>query len=620
MCCEAIVNTQFDVRCLAAAYDRGCLVPFIGSGMSVPACPDWSGFVSRLENSAGISTPMHMNQYLIQRALLAQKTLRQQGRDEAGEIAAAIYLHENDAIPTQTQLLASVFWPLVCTTNYDDLYLRAKLSILGDKQKLPEVLGRSEVDCRRVLQHLSFPASEVLWALQGFLGLRREQTLRKLTASRGVADDHPLRQSNLMDELVVGHAEYRKAAHRAPHFRRSFAELFRTRSLFFLGSGLAEPYFLTLFDEIIELTGPPVRPHFAVIEEGKVDAEFLREQYHIVCNTYSGSKHGYVADLLEEFGAFVIGPRARESKWTFRVYTPTRAQKSDVPDHFSIVRATPPLPEELADGEVVAVSCGRGLAEATLSGEERRGRPLVGDGKKILRLQDNECDWLDDWTVQWKNRPRSYGIVARELIDPDESRISLETSRDRRSPDAIRKAFTAFLHQMIRKNTRVAHVQLLAAGKHSVFHPWVAVVQMARAYGEWCADRMKICKDGTLLVRLYVVHPGVVSLLQGGYINIAEQLDCTAVRIMIETIDRNGRSDRHHRIIGNNTKLRTLTGSPLSRNAPHVYTYPISRLNTGPMLLTDEIADLDVRDFGLFSDSVLIIDYRSADQVTGVQC
>src|SRR3954464_12731117 len=69
---------------------------------------------------------------------------------------------------------ASIFWPLLCTTNYDDIYLRAKLFFLrslGSERKItiPRLFGRSETDCRRILQQLNFPDGEVIWAVQGLV-------------------------------------------------------------------------------------------------------------------------------------------------------------------------------------------------------------------------------------------------------------------------------------------------------------------------------------------------------------------------------------------------------------------------------------------------------------------
>lgn len=37
---------------LIAAYERGQLVPFIGSGLSIGTCPDWLGMIERLEDRA----------------------------------------------------------------------------------------------------------------------------------------------------------------------------------------------------------------------------------------------------------------------------------------------------------------------------------------------------------------------------------------------------------------------------------------------------------------------------------------------------------------------------------------------------------------------------------------
>ena len=60
----------------------------------------------------------------------------------------------------------------------------------------------------------------------------------------------------LEPEVVVGHADYRRVALRSEGFRRTFAEVFRQRSLLFVGSGLTDRYLLDLFGQIVELYGP----------------------------------------------------------------------------------------------------------------------------------------------------------------------------------------------------------------------------------------------------------------------------------------------------------------------------------------------------------------------------
>jgi hypothetical protein len=42
---------------LIDAYRRGVLVPFIGSGMSRPACTGWQPFVEKLAGEAGLEIP-----------------------------------------------------------------------------------------------------------------------------------------------------------------------------------------------------------------------------------------------------------------------------------------------------------------------------------------------------------------------------------------------------------------------------------------------------------------------------------------------------------------------------------------------------------------------------------
>lgn len=240
---------NFDLQSLCAFYDRGYLVPFIGSGMSRPACSDWATFVGLLEGSKPAGEPAGGASTLIQRALFALQTRRQEGADIAKAISEAVYC-KDAKVPDQAVALASIYWPLICTTNYDDIYLRAKLRLLREKGwelKLPRVLGRSETDCRELLRHIDFPAGEAVWALQGLLG-PQDAGVKKILGDK-------FDKAQFEQELVVGHAEYRTVANRAPHFRRCFAELFRTRSFLFLGSGLSEPYFVSLFDEIIELTG-----------------------------------------------------------------------------------------------------------------------------------------------------------------------------------------------------------------------------------------------------------------------------------------------------------------------------------------------------------------------------
>jgi hypothetical protein len=559
--------------------------------MSRPTCANWHEFVSNLECQSNIDNTALHERGLIQRAFSALQVLRRQGQDISSAISKAVYSIDDGSIPSQAEALASVFWPLVCTTNYDDIYFRAKLKRSGF---LPRILGRSEADCREVLRHIGFPSGEAVWVLQGLL------SAKDLGVRAAMGSNFNQRQLEL--ELVVGHAEYRKVAHLAPHFRRCFAELFRTRSLVFLGSGLAEPYFLTLFDEIIELTGPPLRPHFAVIEEGDLDPEFLQRQYHVICNTYPKGEHGYVTELLRDFARFTNRGRVRPSSWGFRVGSPQRVGKAHAIDHFKVVCAGLPNPRTLPEGEVVAISCGRGTTNAMLHEATSRGSPLVSDtGAAMMKLAEFSYDWLDDWTVKWKSLDRAYGVVAREQTSYSVA------PRDRRSPDAIRMAFLSFLRLMDKQRIRLAHIQLLGAGKLRVFQPWVSLVQMARAYGQWARESNR--PDDFLRVNVYVVDPGVIAMLQGGYIDLVEPLEDSRLHIDVEVIDASGSVSRYHHIVSAEKELGDLIGPLREGERARVHAHPTPTREVRPRMLQDEISR-SLREFGLVSGSTLVIDYR----------
>ena len=121
--------------------------------------------------------------------------------------------------PESTTRLAEIRWPLVITTNYDDLFFYACRNLRqNDKQDWPgEILGRSPRDCKLVYSSLTGPFDrEYFWHVQGFLGGPCGQ----------YHEDDGIRIRELQDQLVIGHAEYRKATNRAPDFRRCFTEVF----------------------------------------------------------------------------------------------------------------------------------------------------------------------------------------------------------------------------------------------------------------------------------------------------------------------------------------------------------------------------------------------------------
>jgi hypothetical protein len=69
----------FPARDLALLYDKGNLVPFLGSGMSVPACAKWEPMIASLELAAEITVGKGTD--LSARAERAVQILQNQGKE-----------------------------------------------------------------------------------------------------------------------------------------------------------------------------------------------------------------------------------------------------------------------------------------------------------------------------------------------------------------------------------------------------------------------------------------------------------------------------------------------------------------------------------------------------------
>jgi hypothetical protein len=239
------------MRELVSARASGRLVPFIGSGMSMNVCRDWTGFVKALEGLPGAvpvdeSRPSRTDdREFVHRAARALERRRLgHGTLAAGSVRAALLEAGPGAPPDQTVALARWDWPLVLSTNYDDLYIaavherelnselyqRKNMSDLERRSSPVQVVGRSSVDCHRVLCSLTHPAPPQLWALQGYLGGQATIRLPNLEPDRldesviyqewavpsGAADleAHAV-GAGLDQEIVVGHADYRRVTMRA---------------------------------------------------------------------------------------------------------------------------------------------------------------------------------------------------------------------------------------------------------------------------------------------------------------------------------------------------------------------------------------------------------------------
>lgn len=268
---------------ITSLYRQGLLVPFIGSGMSIGICTNWQEFISKLSKEVDIKHPDFPPEKgktepavlyrLADRAVSSLKMMKDDER--AKKLRQALNDHiiqSPNKFPIQTNVLSNIYWPLVLTTNYDDVYWAAanennskKHNKDSSKNKNESnsklnlnILGRSLEDCHLVLRSLNENTDPILWTLQGFLGGQFKEVDEIIPELS--------RQKELLNQLVVGHQQYQRAINSENHFRRAFAEVYRRRSLFFIGSGLMEDYLINLFSEIIHHQGPGPYPHFALIK------------------------------------------------------------------------------------------------------------------------------------------------------------------------------------------------------------------------------------------------------------------------------------------------------------------------------------------------------------------
>jgi hypothetical protein len=173
---------------------------------------------------------------------------------------------KNEDILKKTKILVQTFWPLILTTNYDDCILAAAF----DKKFRYYARGRSLEDCHNILLGLDESQASTVWYLQGFIG-------GQFNESRNFGIP-PTTATQLAQQIVLGHQQYQQVIHGEQHFRRAFAEVFRRRSLMFLGAGIKEEYLVNLFGEIIHHFGIGPYPHFALLP--KHDQKDVDEQFY----------------------------------------------------------------------------------------------------------------------------------------------------------------------------------------------------------------------------------------------------------------------------------------------------------------------------------------------------
>ena len=449
---------------LASSYEAGRLVPFIGAGMSRPKLASWERFVSNLEQiliDEGLVTrpetavpsqcPSSSAHLAIKAQRIAATIRNSRSPCEFWSVIAKALRGEDfeiSGIPEQTQALAEIYWPLTVSTNYDHLFYCACRKIF-EHRLAPVVLGRSADDCKQIVSALVSPFDrEIIWHIQGFLGEGCPQ------CHPGAIQDHS-QLERLRGELIIGHPEYRKAANTAVHFRRCFAEVFRTRSLLFLGSNLSEEYFWNLFGETLELCGPSPVPHFALLkhDEQRIDARFLAEEMNVA--VYEYKDHDELVPFLKELKERIEKPRVRASQW--RIQLPGE----------STLEITPYCLLPMPDPNDTA------LALVVHAGPEGRfdvDRDL-GDQEEILRL---------------KFRDRKFGENEHVLSpEPGLFAVRARTKPESKSErDSVGSAVRELLGE-IQGRWNVLHLHMPSAG--GTVPPVYGFMEAVRAFGNWAS-------------------------------------------------------------------------------------------------------------------------------------
>jgi hypothetical protein len=555
---------------MIATYDRGHLVPFIGAGMSYSVSPPgarlWASFVAELEKKAGRQKACN-DLDLVHRAARAVQVLRfSLEKDFATEIRSALSKGPVSP-PRQTKELARIFWPLVVTTNYDDLYIAAAHEVylksrsrleLSEMQEVPLLLlGRSAAHCRRVLTSLRQPDVPILWAVQGFVGGQANPLQHQLNLTPApacyrdqveAADNEYFEQrwKPRERELVVGHAEYRRVALASEPFRRAFAELYRSRSLLFLGSGLKDKYFLDLFSEIIELYGPSPQVHYALLKADEFDREFLRQYFGIW--VWELEDYAELPDWLQKFRKGIRGTRERQIAWHLGQASIRSSHPSGEQAGLRIVRRE--LPSEPLDGGCVVFSAG-GAEWFDLShvGEEILQRKGLGyEESAFERLEALEVRKIPLWrhgddkgflAVKARIDPRSENGARIRPTDPRWKPIGEEEppnwegrERARRWRDIrlVSLAVQELMQAVQVLGYRHVHCMLLAAGELRTFAPSHALLQMVRGWAKWRSGA-----SGSLPgLSIHLTAPDVLYDLDAGRLELTRNLVPDVIQFWLE--------------------------------------------------------------------------------------
>jgi hypothetical protein len=659
-----MVRRKLMIARLAAAHRQGRLVPFLGAGMSVPACPGWADFIAGLERQvfgqaqSGRASGTDSDA-LIRRANTAVRQLRLRGDPPfARAVSRALEVEPPPGVPAQTRALAQLYWPLALTSNYDGLFVKAWNAAHAGTGSEMDVLGRSPADCRRVLTSLHASRPPILWALQGYTGdlgggdarqLQRfraiDEAARKLRPGSGTPSptlDVPsaksqeewkramhtvqglarARRLEFEQQLVVGHEEYRRVTHTEPQFRRAFAEVYRSRSLLFVGSSLSDQYLLNLFGEALEIFGSNPFPHYAFVLKGTTDPEFLRTRLNTFVHEYAD--HEELPRLLEELYRTVENTSARMRVWSYAVATSAGSQESGSAADIHVVRGELPLPgpdECIAlgvsldqTGKITFETAAENILERMGCRAQASTLPF-SPADRVLQVPGQPLFLFVVTTEQGRQDLRQYARSIAAVLD----RVAASEFRMIRTrlplPDREPNDWLAWLGRWVTgglgtfiQSTVRFFQQFFATDFRQRF--WL--MEIMRAYGRW---RRTKGSEGRLQLSVHLTDPGILFDMSTGRIDPLELLMCDDLRFTVEIEhDSDTLMSESYQCEGTMTlraiarQLRIL-GLSEAPSAPAQWLVEVEPSPTGVphVLALSEAAALDttLSELGVVTDSVL---------------
>jgi len=338
------------------------------------------------------------------------------------------------------------------------------------------------------------------------------------------------------------------------------------------------------------MTGIPPIPHYAIMEEGKVDANFLLNRFNIIVFEYpKSSKYKDLCNWLHNFNQSVTSKRILPM--TFGVSFATPKKKLDITSDTSdliIVRGALPglQPEECA-----GISCGRGYGP----------KPIPGyDGGKYLaanHIDQNDFKWVSDHVLarfrQGSKCSPYYGIVARS---------ENPSAMDKQDLRIFPRCCDAFLTEAEKQEYRVARLMIVAGGPSSPYPPLHAAIQTIRGIRDWYRSHPL----SKVRVVLHLVDPNIWFNISSGRLNLVELLQCDDFQIVTLIANPDGTTSRHYRIVSKTDTLISIADSlavPIEGWAAELLPPPTHMWEH--ILLNDAAAQLPLLDLGTVPGSTL---------------